>query len=179
MDDGPPLAGQRTARARLTPERFTTIKRLVLAAEAIPPSERDAWIDRECGGDTALRDEIASLMSGDVPSIMRSGGLAARIAALDPGREPDGRQIGAYRIAGVLGEGGMGIVYRAEQTSPFHRDVALKLVPSGLDSARVVSRFESERQTLARMNHPYIAQVFDAGATAEGVNVYLAIGEAF
>ena len=140
----------------------------MLAAEAIPPSERDAWIDRECGGDTALRDEIASLMSGDVPSIMRSGGLAARIAALDPGREPDGRQIGAYRIAGVLGEGGMGIVYRAEQTSPFHRDVALKLVPSGLDSARVVSRFESERQTLARMNHPYIAQVFDAGADARG-----------
>jgi tetratricopeptide (TPR) repeat protein len=152
----------------VTPERFETIKRLVLAAEDIPEPEREAWIDRECGGDAALRDEVASLMSADVPSIMRSGGLAARIAALDPGREPDGHHIGPYRITGVLGEGGMGIVYRAEQTSPLRRDVALKLVPAGLDSARIVSRFSLERQTLARMNHPYIAQVFDAGADDRG-----------
>jgi serine/threonine protein kinase len=62
----------------------------------------------------------------------------------------------------------MGVVYHAEQTAPIHRHVALKLVPFGLDTARVVSRFEAERQSLARMNHPYIAQALEAGAGDDG-----------
>jgi serine/threonine protein kinase/tetratricopeptide (TPR) repeat protein len=152
----------------VTPDRFETIKRLVLAAESIGPAERAAWLDRECASDASLRDEVASLLSDDIPSILETGGLGARLARLDPAREPAGRQIGAFRITDVLGEGGMGIVYRAEQTTPIRRDVALKLVPRGPDSARVIARFESERQTLARMSHPYIAHVFEAGADDEG-----------
>jgi serine/threonine protein kinase len=77
-------------------------------------------------------------------------------------------QIGPYRLLQVLGEGGMGEVWLAEQTKPIHRTVALKLIKTGMDTKAVVARFESERQALALMDHPNIARVFDAGATAEG-----------
>jgi WD40 repeat protein/serine/threonine protein kinase len=79
-----------------------------------------------------------------------------------------GERIGAYRLLETLGEGGMGIVYLAEQEQPFRRRVALKVIKLGMDTREVVSRFESERQTMALMEHPNIASVFDAGATADG-----------
>jgi len=73
--------------------------------------------------------------------------------------------IGPYRLVHMLGVGGMGEVWRAEQTAPFHRTVALKLIKVGMDTRAVVARFESERQALALMEHPNIAKVYDAGAT--------------
>lgn len=77
-------------------------------------------------------------------------------------------RVGPYRVLERLGEGGMGIVYRAEQTEPVRREVALKVLKHGLDSERVVARFEAERQSLARMEHPSIATVHDAGTTETG-----------
>src|ERR1700691_3309914 len=77
-------------------------------------------------------------------------------------------QIGPYRLLQLLGEGGMGEVWLAEQKTPIHRTVALKLIKAGMDTKAVVARFESERQALALMDHPSIARVFDAGSTAEG-----------
>src|SRR6202167_321796 len=77
-------------------------------------------------------------------------------------------QIGPYRMLQLLGEGGMGDVWLAEQKSPIRRTVALKLIKAGMDTKVVVARFESERQALALMHHPNIARVFDAGATPEG-----------
>ncbi|HEY6768817.1 MAG TPA: serine/threonine-protein kinase [Candidatus Sulfotelmatobacter sp.] len=76
--------------------------------------------------------------------------------------------VGPYRLAQRLGIGGMGEVWRAEQTEPFRRTVALKLIKAGMDTAAVVARFDSERQALALMEHPNIAKVFDAGATEAG-----------
>ena len=76
--------------------------------------------------------------------------------------------IGPYRLIQMLGVGGMGEVWRAEQTEPLHRIVALKLIKAGMDTKAVVARFESERQALALMEHPNIAKVFDAGATSAG-----------
>lgn len=78
------------------------------------------------------------------------------------------KQMGPYRILQVLGEGGMGVVYLAEQTSPIFRRVALKVLKLGMDTKQVVARFEAERQALAVMNHPGIARVHDAGATEAG-----------
>ncbi|MGB7281824.1 MAG: serine/threonine-protein kinase, partial [Candidatus Acidiferrum sp.] len=78
------------------------------------------------------------------------------------------KQIGPYRLLQVVGEGGMGEVWLAEQTTPIHRTVALKLIKAGMDTRAVVARFESERQALALMDHPCIARVFDAGSTPEG-----------
>src|SRR5439155_13788444 len=78
------------------------------------------------------------------------------------------QRIGPYRVLDVLGEGGMGTVYLAEQQQPIHRRVALKVIKRGMDSSEVIARFESERQALALMDHPHIARVFDAGATEDG-----------
>jgi serine/threonine protein kinase/Tfp pilus assembly protein PilF len=77
-------------------------------------------------------------------------------------------RIGPYKIREVLGQGGMGIVYLAEQEQPMHRRVALKVIKLGMDTEEVIARFESERQALAMMNHPNIARVFDAGTTDRG-----------
>src|SRR5216684_6964037 len=75
---------------------------------------------------------------------------------------------GRYRIIQPLGEGGMGTVYLAEQLEPIRRRVALKVVKLGMDTAQVLARFNNERQALAVMDHPNIAQIFDAGATTKG-----------
>src|SRR5207302_1920959 len=73
-----------------------------------------------------------------------------------------------YRLLQRIGEGGMGEVWLAEQTRPIHRQVALKIIKAGMDTAQVVARFEAERQALALMSHPAIAQVFDGGVTPQG-----------
>ena len=77
-------------------------------------------------------------------------------------------EIGPYKITQTLGEGGMGVVYEAEQSEPVRRRVAVKLLKLGMDTKQVVARFEAERQALAVMDHPFIAKVFDAGATSDG-----------
>lgn len=85
------------------------------------------------------------------------------------GADPRANQrIGRYRIVCELAQGGMGVVYLAEQSEPVQRRVALKLIRSGLDSAQVLARFDAERQALAMMNHPNISAIFDAGTTADG-----------
>ena len=76
--------------------------------------------------------------------------------------------VGPYRLLQPIGEGGMGSVWLADQQQPVHRQVALKLIKAGMDTAQVIARFEAERQALALMDHPAIAKVFDAGATPEG-----------
>ncbi len=85
-----------------------------------------------------------------------------------PGDSEATRQIGPYRLLAPLGEGGMGMVYLAEQQQPVQRKVALKIIKPGMDSREVIGRFETERQALAVMNHPHIAKVFDAGTTDGG-----------
>ncbi len=89
--------------------------------------------------------------------------LTHTAAGLDPPAN-----IGPYRVLDVLGEGGMGIVYLAEQERPLRRRVALKVIKVGLDTRAVIARFESERQALALMDHPHIAQLYDAGASEDG-----------
>ena len=79
-----------------------------------------------------------------------------------------GEDFGRYRSIELLGEGGMGTVYLAEQREPIRRRVALKVVKLGLDTAEVLARFDKERQALAMMDHPNVAQIFDAGASATG-----------
>ena len=79
-----------------------------------------------------------------------------------------GSQIGPYKIREKIGEGGMGVVYVAEQTKPVRRKVALKVIKPGMDTREVIARFEAERQALAVMEHPHIASVLDVGATEQG-----------
>ncbi len=97
--------------------------------------------------------------------------MSDRDSSPDPRHHPE--RIGFYRILQVVGEGGMGVVYEAEQTEPVRRRVALKVVKPGLDTGQVVSRFEAERQALAVMNHPGIAKVLDAGTTDSGLPYFV------
>jgi non-specific serine/threonine protein kinase/serine/threonine-protein kinase len=129
----------------------------------LPAAQRQAFLDRACPDDAALRGRIERLLAAheraEQGTLNPVGGLAAEAMA---------DRIGAYQIAGVLGEGGMGIVYEAEQLEPVSRRVALKVIKAGMDSEEVVRRFVAERQALAAMDHPYVAKVFDAGQTVSG-----------
>jgi serine/threonine protein kinase len=98
---------------------------------------------------------------GLLDSELGTGSIGGREDSL-----PD--RIGPYRVLGLLGEGGMGIVFRVEQTHPVKRELALKLVKTGLDPGQLVARFEAERQALALMDHPHIAKVHDSGADRSG-----------
>jgi serine/threonine protein kinase len=91
------------------------------------------------------------------------GNVAAAVSGL---KHPD--HIGPYHIREVIGQGGMGTVYKAEQTEPIRRTVAVKVIKAGMDTAEVIARFESERQAVALMNHVNVARVLDAGATETG-----------
>src|SRR5262249_30831137 len=98
--------------------------------------------------------------------------VTATATADRPGPRPitegPGTRIGPYKLLQKIGEGGMGVVYMAEQEHPVKRRVALKIIKPGMDSEQVVARFEAERQALALMDHPNIARVFDAGVTDSG-----------
>jgi len=160
-------------------------------AVGLAAEERCALLERACGDDDALRRQILELLesSDRASGFLESPLLAnppgetdtAPTSLDDPGRlstrapaspEPAG-MIGAYRLLEKIGEGGMGEVWRAEQTEPMRRQVALKVIKSGMDTGQVVARFEAERQALAWMDHPAIAKVYDAGATPRGLPYFV------
>ena len=87
---------------------------------------------------------------------------------IHPITERPGTVIGPYKLLQQIGEGGMGVVFMAEQTEPIQRTVALKIIKPGMDTRQVIARFEAERQALAMMDHPNIAKVLDAGTTDSG-----------
>jgi non-specific serine/threonine protein kinase/serine/threonine-protein kinase len=134
------------------------------ALEKATPTERQAFLDQACGGDTSLRQRVEQLLAADQHS---RGILEGRLD-----NEPEviaegpGDCIGPYKLKEQIGEGGFGLVFVAEQQQPVRRKVALKIIKPGMDTREVVARFEAERQALALMDHPNIARVFDAGATA-------------
>jgi serine/threonine protein kinase/tetratricopeptide (TPR) repeat protein len=141
------------------------------ALECASPAERDAFLATACGNDAALRRSVEELIAAHA----RVGGFmsapAAELAAtalLPAIGERPGDQIGPYKLLEQIGEGGMGLVFMAEQTQPLRRRVALKIIKPGLDTRAVIARFEAERQALALMDHPNIAKIFDAGTTGGG-----------
>jgi len=156
----------------MDPERHQRASEIFLRALDSPPSLRVQFLDQECGDDHELRAEVESLLSHEplASAVLPSGALIAVSGASSEGdrHEAPPERIGSYRILGELGKGGMGVVYLAEQDRPIQRRVALKLIKRGMDTEKVIRRFESERQALALMSHVNIARVYDAGATADG-----------
>jgi len=154
--------------------RWTRLWEIFHAAAELPPAERPSFVARQCDGDDALALEVCELLAaGGDPSSAWSTGPRLEWEPADAGApELDeslaGTRIGPYLIVRLIGEGGMGSVYEAEQEAPVRRRVAVKVVKRGMDTREVVHRFENERQALALMNHSGIARVFDAGSTPDG-----------
>ena len=130
--------------------------------------ERAAFVTRACGGDETLRQEVEALLQADefAGDFMKATQVVGPANPLPS--EKAGDRIGRYKLLEVIGEGGFGVVWMAEQEEPVRRRVALKIIKLGMDTKEVVARFEAERQALAMMNHPNIAIVFDGGATSTG-----------
>jgi len=148
-------------------------------------AERAAFLEHACGGDAGLRARVEHRLA----AVEQSGQTAMDVGLADVGsgetsdatsdpslkaftstgpREGPGALIGPYKLMHAIGVGGMGFVYLAEQQYPVRRQVALKIIKQGMDSERVIARFEAERQALAMMDHPNIAKVFDANTTDSG-----------
>ena len=148
---------------------WNRLEELFHATLALEPSDRADFLERTCGGDAALRQEIESLIAfsgGSVDSLKRP---VERIAQTLAWAER-GKSIGPYRLMHLLGDGGMGQVYLAERADALYEQrVAIKLMHAGVGrSAAMLLRFTSERQILANLNHPHVARLLDAGLTPEG-----------
>ncbi len=159
------------------PNTAPNLDTVVCEAIDIPdPDARAAYLKAACGTDAALLQQVEVLVAAHfraggsfLEHSARSDVTAAFIPATDADTRPEvGTAIGAYTLREQIGEGGMGLVFVAEQTHPVRRKVALKVIKPGMDSRQVVARFEAERQALALMDHPNIAKVLDAGTTPEG-----------
>jgi serine/threonine protein kinase/Tfp pilus assembly protein PilF len=140
------------------------------AIEIESPADRAVFLEDACGAEGELRQEVEEL----VRNHFRAGDFMERPAAalaatvVQAMAERPGTVIGPYKLMEQLGEGGMGLVFVAEQERPVRRKVALKVIKPGMDTRQVVARFEAERQALALMDHPNIARVLDGGETESG-----------
>ena len=132
--------------------------------------EREAYLNEVCGTEPGLRRQVDALLGehDQLGSFLESPATAAAATIDEQHIEKPGTVIGPYKLLEQIGEGGMGLVFVAEQQKPVKRRVALKIIKPGMDSRQVVARFEAERQALAMMDHPNIAKVYDGGTTAEG-----------
>jgi len=152
-------------RSPLDRDRWREVSPHLDRALELAPVERRAWLE-------SLRAEEPAL-AADLEMLLDDRDALGRVRFLEddgpgPADLPLGSAVGPYRLLRPLGEGGMGVVYLAEQTAPIRREVALKVIKPGLDSKRVIARFEAESQALARMDHPCVSKILDAGSTREG-----------
>ena len=142
------------------------------------PDARQTYLQQACGTNSELHRQVTALLNAyennhdflECPPVE----LESPGSGMDPPRtmaaplvEQPGTVVGHYKLVEQIGEGGMGVVYLAEQTEPVRRKVALKIIKPGMDSRQVMARFEAERQALAMMDHPNIAKVLEAGTTGE------------
>ncbi|MDA8017285.1 MAG: protein kinase [Thermoanaerobaculia bacterium] len=158
------------------------LEELFHASCDLQPAERSTFLNRELGespADSELRAKLEAMLriaDADDATLPRPE-IAATTTSAPPRNEASthgltaldaGTELGRYRLLELLGEGGFGVVYRAEQLRPMQREVALKVLKVGMDTREVVARFEAERQALALMDHRSIAQVLDGGVTDGG-----------
>ena len=139
----------------------------------VPSTDWDRRLDDACAGDSELRNRVSALLRAHVEPGSFLEQPAVAVGNLSPTLDQPamtlpGARVGPYQLLKLLGQGGMGAVYLAEQREPVKRRVALKIIKPGMDTRQVIARFEAERQALAMMDHPNIARVFDAGMTAGG-----------
>jgi len=148
---------------------------LFLAALARSPNEWSSFLAESCEENPTLRARVDELLNAHAAMASAQDsetGLSIE-GFEESAMESVGSLIGSYRLLERIGEGGFGIVYMAEQITPVRRKVALKIIKPGMDTRQVVARFEAERQALALMDHPNIAQIFDGGTTTIGRSFFV------
>jgi serine/threonine protein kinase/tetratricopeptide (TPR) repeat protein len=142
------------------------------ALECATANERTSFLNDACASDGALRQDVEQLLAAHerAGDFLQQPAVDDDFTVDDPPRigEGPGTWIGGYRLLEQIGEGGMGVVFMAEQERPVRRRVALKIIKPGMDTREVIARFQAEQQALALMDHPSIAKVFDAGITESG-----------
>src|SRR3954471_10601999 len=142
------------------------------ALEKRGTADRLVFLEQACAGSYELRAKVDRMLEveADLGTFLEVP-AAVSIAPLrneSPIPEKPGTIVGPYKILQQIGEGGMGVLFMAEQLHPIRRTVALKIIKPGMDTRQVIARFEAERQALAMMDHPNIAKVLDAGTTESG-----------
>jgi tetratricopeptide (TPR) repeat protein len=149
-----------------------TLEEIFLAAVEKAPADRAAYLDTACGSDIDLRAQVEALLRSHDEAgslleqpLFRPGPTVGEPPAAE---QPSVVLAGRFKLLEAIGEGGMGTVWKAQQTEPVKRLVAVKLIKAGLGFKAVLARFEAERQALALMDHPNIAKVLDAGAAPDG-----------
>src|SRR6516225_6754924 len=142
----------------------------IAALERDDSADRAAYLDQACADNAALRQRVERLLQlHERESLFLAEPAPQEVATVEePISQRPGAVIGPYKLMEQIGEGGMGLVFVAEQQQPVRRKVALKLIKPGMDTRQVIARFEAERQALALMDHPNIAKVHDGGETASG-----------
>lgn len=158
--------------------RWNRVEDLFHQAAEIAPAGRPEFLDRVCGDDEELRGEVESLLAADArPHNLVPAAVAQAIQDLPSDADEDseliGKRIGHYSIAGLIGKGGMGSVYRAVREDDFRMQVAIKLLKRGTDTEIALTRFRIERQILAGLQHPNIARLLDGGSTESGLPYFV------
>jgi eukaryotic-like serine/threonine-protein kinase len=155
---------------------FKRAEEVFFKVRGLPPSQRDAILDRECNGDEALRAEVLSLLHAsidatrflDTPALGSSIAGSIQASGLEE-EDLSGQVIGVWLLTSKIAAGGMGAVYAAQRADgQFQQRVAVKVVKRGLDTDEILRRFKAERQTLAALNHPNIARILDGGVSDTG-----------
>ncbi len=156
------------AATLVSPERWRQVKDVLAASLELEAAQRPAHLAAVCAGDPALAREVESLLAsfGEASTFLEEPALESVEDAA--GGDLSGQRIGAYRLDSLIAHGGMGSVYRATRADDFQRQVAVKVVKRGMDTDALLERFRTERQILARLDHPHIARLLDGGATADG-----------
>jgi serine/threonine protein kinase/Tfp pilus assembly protein PilF len=159
-------------------DRWNLVEELFHEVADLPPGEQATFLDRVCSGDDELRQEVESLLALDRPEDEFIRGVVEQaVEQLPPNQDEDseliGQRIGRYLIIRLIGKGGMGAVYEAVREDDFHMQVAVKLLKRGTDTVTALSRFRSERQILAELQHPNIARLLDGGATERGLPYFV------
>ncbi|MCH6551932.1 MAG: serine/threonine protein kinase, partial [Planctomycetes bacterium] len=157
------------------PERYDRLHELFAATCDLEPQQRTVILDRECAGDPTLRQEVEAMLDQDAasrafldaPALGEDFDLRDSATSATPDASLAGQRIGRYHLRRLIASGGMGSVYEAVQEKP-HRIVAVKVMRQGIASKSALRRFEYESQILARLRHPGIAQVYEAGTHDDG-----------
>ena len=163
------------SEVKTTAQQWQRVKTILAdALERPSPEDRTAYLERSCGGDTTLMREVEALLALSTEKLDELADNTPTAFARAESAQPSGRRIGAYEIVREIGRGGMGAVYLAKRADgQFEKEVAIKLLKRGTDTDEILRRFQAERRILARLDHPNIARLLDAGTTDDGLPYFV------